>query len=343
MKYTLKLDIYFFSLHKILKTSHRNVRGQIQEVHRVSVKDSVFDEFFSSLNTSDSIIKPDDYMKEFIVGFVNNYNNIFRANKGNSQAVSITENEERHYNSKDYTVWGVFKGGPKGMEFEVYNEKDASEPTNMIGSDNVTSLYYFYKIWIPIDSNVGILIVQSYTNTGCTSLFKDNLQDYFISKGYKASWAKCIPSKYIEKYLKDGYINKIQVLHRRKDDSRIYDPIFSPFKKARYSTSFTNFRIPFEQLIRLPNYKSVLKSQIAAIDTNYDEESDKVKIFYKDANGKGASAKLANIESILPTITLDDSLKDSVTHVPKWDDMHKFTKLLLEDIKLQISYTPILK
>ena len=59
-------------------------------------------------------------------------------------------------------------------------------------------LNVYYKIWLPLDSNVGILMVQSYTSVGCTSLFKEQLENYFIRKGYKiSSWSKCIPKEYI--------------------------------------------------------------------------------------------------------------------------------------------------
>lgn len=343
MKYTLKLDIFYFSLNKITRTITRKVRGKDQTVNYASDEDVVFEDFFESLNSTERPVTTDSYMKEFITGFVKYYDNTFFANVNNTQAVSITEKEAIQYNSKDFTAWGIFKGGPKGMEFEVYNEKDAVEPENMIGSDNVTSLYYFYKIWIPSDSNVGILMVQSYTSRGCTALFKETIQRYFIANGYKPMWSKCIPKEYIEKYLKDGYINRIQVIHRRRDDKDVFDPVYAPITRARYSTNFTNFRIPFDRFVQPQNYKAVLKSQIAAIDTDFNPELDEVNIFYKDENGKMASAKLAQIEDILPTITLDDSLKDSETHVPKWDEVHEFTKSLLEDIKKQILYTPTLK
>lgn len=87
----------------------------------------------------------------------------------------------------------------------------------------------------------------------------------------------------------------------------------------------------------------ILKSQIKAIDTDYDETQDKVKLFYIDAEGKRANATLANIDSILPTITLDNSLKEDNSQLPKWDELHEYTKGLLNDIKKQISYTPQLR
>ena len=46
---------------------------------------------------------------------------------------------------------------------------------------------------------------------------------------------------------------------------------------------------------------------------------------------------------LLPTITLDNSLKEDNSQLPKWDELHEYTKGLLNDIKKQISYTPQLR
>lgn len=66
-----------------------------------------------------------------------------------------------------------------------------------------------------IDSNIGILMVQSILAQDA-HLFKEQLSNYFISKGYKAEWSKCIPNEY-RKVLEDGYISEIQVIHRKRD------------------------------------------------------------------------------------------------------------------------------
>ena len=63
-----------------------------------------------------------------------------------------------------------------------------------------------------------------------------------------------------------------------------------------------------------------------------------MKLFYVNSKGQNANATLANIEDILPTITFDDSLKN--THQPKCDELQLNTKDLLYDINNQISYTP---
>ena len=89
-------------------------------------------------------------------------------------------------------------------------------------------------------------MVQSYTSVGCTSLFKEQLENYFIRKGYKiSSWSKCIPKEYIEKYLKDGYIDEIHVIHRKRDIEKLLNPFFGAFMFAKRREIFNRFNIFF--------------------------------------------------------------------------------------------------
>lgn len=341
MGYTLKLDIYYFTLKKIKEETTRRVRGGERVIYLTEKEECVLGNFVNNLPISQ--IDDVNYMEVFLEDFINGFNASFKPNKNNTQAMSITTDQFKGYDSNDYTVWGIFKGGTTGIEYDIYQSNNATTPTSKVAGDSVTSLYYFYKIWIPIDSNIGILMVQSYTNTGCSILFKEQLSNYFISKGYKAEWSKCIPNEYIEKFLKDGYISEIQVIHRKRDESKPLNPVFSPFTYAKRRSIFSRFKISFRDFISVANYKNILKSQIKAIDTDYDETQDKVKLFYIDAEGKRANATLANIDSILPTITLDNSLKEDNSQLPKWDELHEYTKGLLNDIKKQISYTPQLR
>ncbi|MFV0331842.1 MAG: hypothetical protein ACK5M3_09240 [Dysgonomonas sp.] len=341
MGYTLKLDINYFTLKKIKEETTRRIRGEERVAYLTEKDECILKDFVNTLSIEE--IDEANYMKVFLEDFINGFNSSFKPNKNNTQAMSVTTDQFKGYDSNDYTVWGIFKGGATGIEYDIYQSSNATIPTSKVAGDSVTSLYYFYKIWMPIDSNVGILMVQSYTNTGCTTLFKEQLSSYFIAKGYKAEWSKCIPDEYIDRFLKDGYISEIQVVHRNRDTNRPLNPVFNPFTHAKRRSIFSRFKIPFKDFISVVNYKNVLKSQIKAIDTDYDETQDKVKLFYVDSEGKRANATLANIDSILPTITLDDSLKEDNSQLPKWDDLHQYTKGMLNDIKRQISYTPKLR
>lgn len=335
MAYTLKLDIYYVSLRKITETVERKTKDGTRIGYHTEKTPCIFQDFVNSL----SLNRDDKYMNVLLNDFINGFNASFKLNNNNTQAISITTDLFHGYNSADYTAWGTFKGGTTGIHRDIYKSDNANNVKGTIDDDNVTSLLYFYKLWLPEDSNIGILMVQSYTSYGCTLLFKEQLENYFISKGYKPSWGKCVPKNYIEDYFKNGYLNEIRVLHTKKDKSKPLNPLFEPFIKASKKSIINNFTIKLSELLSNINYKSMLKSQIQAIDTDYDESKDTIKLFYTN-NGKKAHASLRNIEDILPVIILEDSLKDEKTQLPIWEDLHVFTNDILKNLKLQSGYTP---
>lgn len=339
MGYTLKLDIYFFSIKKIKEEKQRKVKDEIRTIYLTEGNECTFSEFVQSLSFDK--INKNNYTKLLLEDFIKGFNSTFKINKENTQAISTTEKNFKGFSSENCTLWGIFKGGPTGINREIYDSNNATEPTSTIDESKVATLYYFYKIWLPYDSNIGILMVQSYTSIGCTALFKEQLERYFIKKGHKISnWCRYIPKEYLEKYFKDGYINEIHVIHRKKNYKKPLNPIFDVLKQAKRKEIFKNFSIFLKDFMSLPNYKSILQSEIKAISTDYNEDEDVVKFFYMDSKGRRAHSTLANIENILPSIILEDSLKDEITQRPKWNELHTFTDELLKNIKVQISYTP---
>lgn len=125
----------------------------------------------------------------------------------------------------------------------------------------------------------------------------------------------------------------------KKNVNTPLEPIFKPFQRATRKSILSKFQIALSDILSLPNYKKILKESILAVDTKFDENHDCVKLFYT-SNGKSAHTTLADIENILPTIILDDELKDNDTQLPKWEELNKFTDDMLENIKKQIGYTP---
>lgn len=335
MAYQLKLDIYFFSLNKIKTEYNRKHRGKIFKGYKTEESQALFGDYIKSIKKDDN----DNYMNCFLRSFIKGFYDSFKTDSNNSKALSITSGMYSGFNSNNYTAWGVFKGGTTGISREVFKTNNATHLAGIIDEDNVTSLPFFYKIWMPKDSNIGLLMVQSYTSIGCTVLFRELLGNFFVETGYKPTWSKCIPNDYIKKYLQNGFIQEIRVLYTKRDEERPLDPLFKPFAQAKRRAIFSNFKMPIYNLLQLGNYQRVLKSQIKAVDANFNEDDDIVILYYEN-NGKKAHASLASIENILPVITLDDSLMDEKTQIPKWDKLHSFTEGLLETIKNQINYSP---
>lgn len=281
-----------------------------------------------------------ELFKQFTSNFHQIFNNQFISSTDNTKAISITNEDSFHHKTINNIIWGSYLGGDTDIEFEVYKKKDSQNLQNTLSKDDVASLHYFYKLWMPIDSNTGILMVQSYTITGCTNLFRTIIEEFFISLGYKVDWGKCVPKKIITKYLSDCNIYKLKVLTKKKKEIDPLSPIFSVFKKSRYERFVNRFKIPLNNLINLDNYIELLKEQLVALDIDYDKDRDDVIMYYKNSKGQQAHASLADVENIYPSIILDDSLKDPNTERPLWNEVDSFTDEILNEIKVEIGYTP---
>jgi hypothetical protein len=75
-----------------------------------------------------------------------------------------------------------------GIEQEVYKTSSSEERQDTITEDEVTALPYYFKIWMPYDSNVGVVMVQSYTETGVVSLVLDKIK-HFIKRYFRETIA----------------------------------------------------------------------------------------------------------------------------------------------------------
>lgn len=59
-------------------------------------------------------------MQTFIEDFINGFNSSFKLSKNCTQAISITTDLYRKYNSRKYTICGIYKGGQIGINREIY-------------------------------------------------------------------------------------------------------------------------------------------------------------------------------------------------------------------------------
>lgn len=336
MTYTIRLDLYYFNLYRITKKTSRKMRDGVRSGYKTEDCESPINEVLKSItNKSDN----DDTMKLFVEKFINDFNGTFVSNKNGTQAISITTDLYKGFDSGNNTVWGAFIGGATGKDYDVYRTTDAKQATGKIDRNSVASLKYFYKIWFPSDSNIGLLMIQSYSTASCTSLFKSQFEQYLISAGYKPKWSKCIPKKLIDDMLNHGCINKVKVLYADRDTDKPFDPIFKPFKSCKKESTFSKLSITLAEFLILPNREKMLKSAIQAVDMNFNEDNDSVKLTYS-YNGKTATALLGDVENIVPTLKLDEDFIDNITSELKWNEIHFFTNQLLDEIKQDIGYTP---
>lgn len=336
MAYKLKLDIYQFSLYHILERRHlRN--GAITQF-RTEEQSVLFEDYARHIMPN---VNEENYISTILQDLVHDFNNTFALNDSETQGVTITTSEYNGFNSHNNTFWGLFKGGTTGIRREIYDRDNAQDPTGEIRMDDISSVPYFFEIWMPLDSDDGYLFIQSYTSLTCATAFRNQLGKYFISKDYKPIWNKCIPRHYIDNYLRNSFIKGIRINYDKPIvPENAEEGITTPIRYAHRTTLLDQFAIPFERIRDVVGFKREIKDMLENIDIDVPEDEKNIKVIYTDGRGTSASASLNNIETILPNILLDEELLDQNTQLPKWNDLHTFLDGLLSEIKTEIGYTP---
>lgn len=335
MAYNLKLNIYSFSLYRITDTIQRQQRGRTVIMYRHEDDATPFCEFARSL---DANVNRDIYLTTVFQALLNYFNNRFLLNTDGTKAVSITNDPQPRPFGTSYKIDGMFKGGETGIGRNVYQQGNASNSTKIIARTDVPAVYYYYKLWIPYDAEDGILMIQSYTDMGCTATFREQIEGFFISCGFKPSWNTMIPTGIMEEYLNRSFINGIRVTYN-VDQRNDAQGVFSSMRMAKKESWLRNMAISFRELLQIDNYQQELENQIMTFIDDYDPDRDSARVFYKDSNGHKANASIREIEEILPSIILSDGLKRPGTEEPDLIAISEHTDGILERIKRQIGYT----
>ena len=334
MAYTLKLNIFRFSLYRILNTYTRPMRGKVITKYETEKNTTSFGDFIKVVEPSAT---RDDYMKVLFQKMISHFDNKFKKGDEGNKAVAVTKQEKVDFGSNEYTIWGMFKGGETDIERKVYSQDNATKDVKVIGKKDVPAVNYFYKIWMPYDGDDGILIIQSYTDMGCVASFKDQIEKLFVSLQYRPMWNSMIPKGFVENYLKTSFIHEIKIEYDSKKEKG--HGLFASLKQVKKNIVLSRLSISLRELFKLANYREELKTQIENI-VDFDSTKDKVIVFYKDENGKEAHATMGNLEEAMPTIILPDSLKEEKSDIADPEKMNTYTSKMLQDIKEQIDYKP---
>ena len=334
MAYTLKLNIFRFKLYKMKNARQRQMRGKTVTLSDLEEVATVFGDVIKS---TEPTAQKADYMKVLFAKMLSHFDNKFRKTAEGNKAVAVTNQEHVGFGSKNYTIWGMFKGGETNMARKVYNQNNATEGVKLIEKGDVPSVNYFYKLWVPYDSEDGVLMIQSYTDMGCVASFKDQIEELFVSLGYRPVWNRLIPKGFVERYLKSSFIHQIRIEYKKVQRSG--DGVFASMRSVQKNTVLSKLAIHLKDLFMMKDYEGELNSQLANI-VDFNPKDDKVVLFYKDENGKEAHASMGNLEAAMPTIILPDYLKNAETDMAEAEEMNKYTEGLLEEIKEQMGYKP---
>lgn len=327
MGHQLKLDIFTFTLKK-----HRD-----KEDLKVTFKD-----FFNKNYFTDDYEHRDkkDYYKKFVSDFLDTFQNKFALNKEETKGIHSSDLEV--FPNKNI-IDGFFNGGKTGISQNIYDQGNALKNEGKIEKEKVTTLPFYFKIWTPFDTDLGIVMIQSFTDSGVNSLVLDQLSKYFSSKKYQFNRKKFIPEEYKNMFKEGSNIYKISYdnLGLSKESKEEMCPGLSEHENLKVNISITGFKGDPNSMIGKIRKDIFNKKIVDALDLDNPKKFETIAHF-KNQSGNTAQARLTSNIDISPTYFLSNELKEEGEEIPSLTKIRKFTDDLLEKTKIEIGYTPVL-
>lgn len=325
MAHTLKLNVYCFSI--------RDKRA----------KDHIpFKEFLNKHFILEGEIKytvnKDELYRRFTQSFIDTFGNKFVKNYEETKACGVNSyNIVFHKNQID----GMINGGLTGIEQDIYDPSNSSLVENTIDKEKVSALPYYYKIWLPFDSSLGVLMIQSYTEMGVTSLFLNKFKEFFKLKEYSFDYERHVPEEYKERFVNKSTIKEIALLKTKlsKKARAELNSLFTDFEGLKIKITITGFKLGVDSFKEGLEKGRFVHSDLSSLEIG-DESNYETIATYEDVSGRQSQAHVSKNLDIFPTIVLSEKLKVAGKEFPDYLKIQNHTDSILEKIKVELEYSP---
>jgi hypothetical protein len=320
----LELSIYTFTLNEKFR---REDFLDFNEFYRKN---------FSKKDENQHTVKPEELYKRFVGMILDEFHNEFWLNKDENKGISTTNIDYRPGKS---IIEGIIHGGNTGYGHQIYDILNNKKTVGEISEKQLASLPYYFKMWTPPDSQVGILMIQSYSIGSIGSILIEFLTSIFAK--YGASFRRIIhvPEELKESYLKRSSVKKVTFTRtiENKDSRKKFNRAFEDsdglkitisvegLKKKNIFTFFKKF-----------NAKKPIGIDLAELGME-NAEDYQTKIYYEDEYGRKAHATIRDKFEIKPTIVLPIEILNA-NKTPNLEKIIDFTDKLLEKVKTEIAY-----
>lgn len=157
-------------------------------------------------------IAKEDIFELFYKDFIKTFENRYKVDNTRKKALTLTTQTDQDGTIKtllslprasDQILCGRLDGGPHGRKRklgEITNPNNRQE----INTNNIVCDEYFFLIHVPLDSKVGIAMIQSYTDLSISNVFVNLLEKYFKKrKTFDNKITRFMPSNLRQEFI-DG-------------------------------------------------------------------------------------------------------------------------------------------
>ena len=324
MSKNLELSIYTFTLKE--KNSSEDFLD-FNEFYRKN---------FSLDGENPHKVQPKLLYERFVGMILDEFESKFWLNSEKNKGISTRDIDFRPAKS---VIEGIINGGNTGYGHQIYNILDNEVTVGEISEDQLASLPYYFKMWTPPNSQVGVLMVQSYSIGSINSLLLEFIKSIFAK--YGATFRRIV---HIPKELRDGYIKRSSV-KKVTYTSTIEDPNSrKKFNRAFEDSDGLKITITIQGIKKqsitgfLKKFNKKKPIGIDLKELGIEEPEDYItKLYYEDEDGRKAHAKIEDKFQIRPTIVLPTEIANK-NRTPNLDENIRFTDSLLDKVKDEINY-----
>ena len=192
---------------------------------------------------------------------------------------------------------------------------------------------------MPYDSSVGVVMVQSYTETGVVSLVMNKIRHFIRSYGFSVLPSRFVDEEYKEQFKKFSTVDKLILTktHLSSAARGALNQMFANFEGLKVEIKLTGFNVSIDEFWQQIDTQKPLDIDLSEFEMNERENYDVIAT-YKDVSGKQSQARLSKNLDITPTIILDSTLKEQGKEYPNYEKIQTHTNTILTKVKQEIGY-----
>ncbi len=235
-----------------------------------------------------------------------------------------------HLMSERNIIYGVIKGGEfdTGKTLGVVDNPNAEE--RRLNRNQLITDDFYFLLYTPLDKNVGVLILQSYTRDNVTDIFKPFIENLFKLRGIsnKATASIFMPEAIQNRFKRNSIVKKF-----------VYSNRFLVNEMHEQTMQAGDFTINVEikshgdqiNLNNLPWWKRVLGESLLRVTSQEQRQLETFNLqkgYIKANVGEGTPTKFSLNEEeieIKPTIYLSNHINLEDNGVPLFDELHEFS------------------
>ena len=264
------------------------------EIHRITLQKKVKGkrgETWENCNFSELLNQFDkDKTKAFPTlwtKFVEYFQDEYQLNKDGDRAITATDECKHTFDSDKNIINGEVNGGPTNREQRIFERRNSKKSKGKVEDGDVVTSNFFIKLWLPVDHQSGVLMIQSYTTSNISELVRLHFTKFVQDKGFKLVPTSYYPKSFMEERNKRSNVISVSYVQDKlsKDSRRLINPLFADFEDLKVKIVVTGFRKSVSEFwAGFTKSGKALNTDIDALDLKADDDN-KVVAIYEDEEG----------------------------------------------------------